>query len=292
MDLAARAGPRRLAPRRRGGYNPAVQIYYINVAARTDRRAFMEAQFARLGLAATRIEAVTPADLTPAQIARHCDPRRGAYLMPPELCCGLSHSKALGAVAEAGAPFAVILEDDCVLSARLPKFLAAFETLAPPLDLLRLETTFEQLRLLPAGLPPLAGIAICRPYSWASGAGGYLVSRRGAALAAGSRQFWSKAADRVLSNPYEPLPRRLHLCQVNPALAVQAERLGGTAPHLPSNIHAERHEGMRLEHVHFWRRRPHAIANWINRDIVVGAQKAWHQYVRGARKQAVAFAPD
>ena len=41
-----------------------MDIYYINLARRTDRRDFMEAQFQKLGLAATRIEAVTPADIS------------------------------------------------------------------------------------------------------------------------------------------------------------------------------------------------------------------------------------
>ena len=38
-----------------------IPLYYVNLASRPDRREFMDAQFARVGLAATRIEAVTPA---------------------------------------------------------------------------------------------------------------------------------------------------------------------------------------------------------------------------------------
>jgi hypothetical protein len=41
-------------------------VFYINVAARTDRRDFMESQFAELGIPVERIEAVLP-DQIPAE---------------------------------------------------------------------------------------------------------------------------------------------------------------------------------------------------------------------------------
>jgi len=267
-----------------------MKIVYINVASRTDRRDFMEGQLQALGLSAERIEAVTPADLTREQIDRYCDASRGAFLMPLELCCGLSHLRALRSVLVSGADRAIILEDDAVLSSRLPAFLQDFEQLSLACDLLRLETTFERTRLLASQMPACGGIAIQIPYSWASGSGAYLISRRGAQLAVASEELLRKPADRAMCNPYEPIPRRLGLKQVNPALAVQADRSPG-APRLPSDIGNSRGDGMRLERQYFWRRRPHAIAEWINRDIVIAAQKAWHEHVRGARKQVIPFLP-
>jgi hypothetical protein len=53
-----------------------VPVYYINLGARPDRRAFIEDQLAVLGLTGERIEAVSRADLTPEQKQAYCNPRR------------------------------------------------------------------------------------------------------------------------------------------------------------------------------------------------------------------------
>jgi len=204
-----------------------MKIVYINVASRTDRRDFMEGQLQALGLSAERIEAVTPADLTREQIDRYCDASRGAFLMPLELCCGLSHLRALRSVLVSGADRAIILEDDAVLSSRLPAFLQDFEQLSLACDLLRLETTFERTRLLASQMPACGGIAIQIPYSWASGSGAYLISRRGAQLAVASEELLRKPADRAMCNPYEPIPRRLVVVEAVAKRGVQrAEHLG------------------------------------------------------------------
>src|SRR5690242_19024849 len=99
-----------------------MQIYYINMARRTDRRAFMEAQLAKLGLEATRIEAVTPETFLASAVTAS----RGR-LTPVALSCSLSHVKAAEALLASGDPCALILEDDAILSTRLPEFLAALD---------------------------------------------------------------------------------------------------------------------------------------------------------------------
>jgi GR25 family glycosyltransferase involved in LPS biosynthesis len=260
-------------------------VYYINLAGRTDRRAFMEGQFARLGLTATRIEAVTPDDLVGPEFA--FEAKRWGRLAPRQLCCGLSHVRASKAMLADDSDVGIILEDDVLLSLRLPAFMNAFENLSPKLDLLRIETTFERMRLLPSRHAEIEGIGLFKAYSWASGAGGYLVSRNAAEQIARSREFWKRPADQVLCNPYEPLPRRLRLLQLNPGLAVQMDRWKGV-PALSSDLQDERLQ-VSDSKTDYWRRRPQAISDWVHRDIVVAAQKAWHQYVRGARKQPVPF---
>ncbi len=51
-----------------------IPVYYINVASRVDRRQFMEEQFARLGIAAERVDAVTPLEVSDARMAAHQHP--------------------------------------------------------------------------------------------------------------------------------------------------------------------------------------------------------------------------
>ncbi|MEO6394500.1 MAG: glycosyltransferase family 25 protein [Devosia sp.] len=269
-----------------------MRVYYINVAAHLERRDFMEGQFRALGLAAERIDAMTPAGLTTADLETWCNPRRGTWLTPMELCCSLSHVAALNAFIASDADFGLILEDDAVLSARLPQFLTQFEAEPAGIDLLRLETRHENLRLLPDARPAIEGVQFYTSHSWASGSAGYIVSRRAAERIAASRLTRLHASDRFLFNPYLPLLRHLVTRQANPALVIQADQLkSGHGPKLVSQL-ADRHIKRSAQAPFYWRRRPARIANWIRRDIIVAAQKAWHQYVRGAKKTPVPFAPD
>ena len=269
-----------------------MRIYYINVAAHRERCDFMDGQFRALGLAAERVDAITPAGLSAADLETSCNPRRGNWLTPMELCCSLSHVAALKAFLASDAPHALVLEDDAVLSTRLPRFLAHFESEPLGIDLLRLETRHENLRLLPDDRPEIEGVRFYTLHSWASGSAGYIVSRGAAQRIAESRMTRLHASDRFLFNTYLPLLRQLVTLQANPALIVQADQLQtGNLPKLVSQL-ADRHTKRSAQAPYYWRRRPARIANWIRRDIIVAAQKAWHQYVRGAKKTPVPFAPD
>ena len=269
-----------------------MQIYYINIAGRTDRRAFIESQFERLGLAATRIAATTPADLTDEMRRRWCDPRRRRWLTPSELSCSLSHLEAMRAMLDAGLDRALILEDDCELSLRVPRFLASLERQPPPAGLVRLETTLGTMRLKPYPGPHLEGVVLSRLYGWADGAGAYVVTRAAAETIVASRQLLLRPADQALFNPFCPLPGRVGLLQANPGLAVQTMRLKSpAAPSFGSDIEDRNQRGHK-EGPHVWRRLPYRLANALERDIVVGLQKVWHEAVGGAKKHRVIFAPD
>lgn len=270
-----------------------MQIYYINVDSYADRRAFMEGQFANLGLAGERIAAVTPKDISADDLDAYCSPRRARWLTPMEFCCSLSHLAAANALLASGAPHALVLEDDAVLSARLPRFLAAFEAAPPDLDLLRLETTRNQrLRLLPSGLPEIAGIGLYRSYSWAFGAGGYIVSRGGAEKIAASPETRLHAADRYLFDPYAALPRQMVAYQAKPTMIVQVSELeGDAAAQLPSRM-SDRVVKLQTQRPYFWAALPGRVIRWVERDVLIAIQKAWHEYVRGARKTPVPFTPD
>ncbi|MCC6271819.1 MAG: glycosyltransferase family 25 protein, partial [Microbacteriaceae bacterium] len=200
-----------------------MQIFYINLERRPDRRVFMEEQFARLGLAATRVAAATPAVLSPAEVARFCDPRHRLWLTPEELSCSHSHLRTYDAFLATGAPWAAIFEDDAVLSARLPSFLAAFDAAPPPLDLVRLETDFHRLVIHRRG-DMVDGIRLARYVGWERGSAGYLVSRRAAALHLASDAMRRRATDVALFHHVSPTWRHLAVRQADPALCSQADR--------------------------------------------------------------------
>lgn len=88
-----------------------MQVYYINLAAQTDRRAALEAELAQLppDWSINRVEAVTPATLDPARVV--------AGLKPGENACCQSHRRVMELAAAVGG-HALVLEDDVQLSPR------------------------------------------------------------------------------------------------------------------------------------------------------------------------------
>lgn len=96
-----------------------MHIYLINLNSRADRLAAMEAQFATLNLAYTRIEAVD--GLGDDNIGY---PENHSSLTKPEYACYLSHIRAYKTFIDGGESHCLILEDDMLLSRNLPNVLA------------------------------------------------------------------------------------------------------------------------------------------------------------------------
>jgi glycosyl transferase family 25 len=263
-----------------------IPIYWINLANRIDRRDFMKRQFGELGLAATRVEAVTGDEVSPADIAVYCDPRRFRRMSPAECACSLSHLKALRAFLSTSAPVALIFEDDMILSPRLPKFLAGIDPDHLAFDLLRLETSEEPIRVL--NVATIAEIEIVRYLGYDPGSGGYLVSRRGAQKILASRKARERPVDQALFDSFSPLGQRLVLWATIPGLCAQtrANRVG--VPELPSDITGPAATPNRPT----FRNRLHQALTAVRRDTIVGARKQWFQRVEGARTVRIPFASD
>jgi glycosyl transferase, family 25 len=260
-------------------------IYFINLASRQDRRASMERQLSALGLVGTRIEAVTPADLSPAVIDEFCNPDRDDSLSPTTLGCSLSHLAALSAFMATDAPFAVVLEDDVVLSSRLPSFLSALLRDRPEAGLIRIETSMRGIRAKKAERT-LADVEIIKPYSWESGSAGYVVSRQGAeAILAAGQQMKRRQPDIVLFRPFTQLSRRVALRQTNPALCIQSHHIAGAS--FGSDMRPPTRE--RTVPMNLFERLRHEASNVWRREIAVGIPQTWHQLL-GAKKRKIRFA--
>ena len=196
-----------------------IPIYYINLASRTDRREFMQAQFARLGLMAERIEAVTPSDISADLLARYCDATQPFYRRPNQLACSLSHEAAWRAMLAAGHERAVVMEDDAQLSQSLPDFLAALDTVA--FDLLRFERSSRKIRLLPAIETVGPDIAL-RPFrSTLSGRSGYIIGARAARRFLDNPEANARFGDRGLFNEMSGPGKGLVRYHTDPALCIQ-----------------------------------------------------------------------
>lgn len=261
----------------------AMLAFYINMTRDMDRRLFMEEQLSRVGLDAERIAAVTPDDLTDADRAeiRRID---AASSKTRAFCITLSHLKAMQALLASDAPQALIMEDDVMLSKRLPAFLAAFDASPPTADLLRIETSHHLLRLKPAEGTVL-GFDICRAYSFEGGRAGYILTRHAAETIVSGRDVRRVPHDIAMFDPYQPLARRLRIRQLRPALIRQAQyRTDGNGPRFvdaPGHVWSLREVG--------WAAGARRVVAAIRRDTVIAAQKAWHQHVGGAQKQQVEF---
>lgn len=264
-----------------------MQTYYINLGRRPDRRSEMETKFKRLGLTAERISAITPSELTPAQTARYCDPTQRHWMTDVELCCSLSHLKVLERFLADGGDYAMVLEDDAVLSESLPTFLTAFETQKPHVDLLRLETDLNGQRLMPKPETTINGIGISQSWSWAAGSAAYVVSRQGARAIIDSEELLRLQVDGALFNPYEPLARHLTMRHCLPALAVQIDRLDESRR--DSDIARARAQHEQPSPLPWPQRTARTLAGIFKTEVIYGSQRLFHTAFGGARKIPVPF---
>lgn len=179
----------------------------------------METQLAGLGLVGTRIEAVTPADLSAEEIALYCDGNRPRYLRRKELSCTKSHERVWQTMLDAGQSRALILEDDAVLSPRLTAFLGEID--AFDVDLIRIETAGRKLRAFAPAATTTGGIEL-RPFSSTPmGAAGYILKADAARRLLGHPAFRSRQTDLALYNPFEAPGASLSRLQTVPGLCQQ-----------------------------------------------------------------------
>ena len=201
-----------------GGHVP---VFYINVAARTDRREFMEAQFANLGVVGERVEAAVPADVPPdvAASARRPD---GTWRMGlGEIACTMSHFAAWQRAIDRGAMACAVFEDDGVISERFPDFLEALgPSLPQDIDLLKFETSRKPVRLGRRALP-LLGFTMQRLTSTHYGDCGYVISTRLAAKLLATLPLAPLPLDDYLFARSGDLLYTGRVYQLVPALAVQ-----------------------------------------------------------------------
>jgi glycosyl transferase family 25 len=223
---------------------PPLPVFYINLAGRSDRRAHIEGQLARLGLEAVRVDAVPAAGPVPAIVAPHVDPRAGFFLAPPVAACTMSHLLCWTQfLSLADAPeWALVLEDDAVLSDSLPAFLAAFLSVAGsvPADVVQLEVHVRPVRVLPPTLKLASGHHLAKFRSTRHGCACYLISRRAISILTARRDLFRQPIDLTLFRPFAGPGRSIRSLLADPGLAVQLDESGSDRPESRSDIAVER----------------------------------------------------
>ncbi|SDG88656.1 glycosyltransferase family 25 protein [Pelagibacterium luteolum] len=196
-----------------------VTLSYINLDTRADRREFFEEQTRRLGLDFKRQSAITPADLTPDEIARFCAAGQG--IRPVELACIKSHLAMIEDFVSTGKALGAFFEDDALLSDTLPQFLEDYEDSGGfGYDLIRLDHA-RRVRLFPASQTTSTQIAIHEFRSTLTGAAGYLLTRDAALKLAAYNGWGDRVFDHALYDPFSRPGNLLTRANVNPALVVQ-----------------------------------------------------------------------
>lgn len=253
----------------------------------------MEARLSGLGLEHERVEALTPADITPEQRDRYCDPAAHAWQSEGELACSLSHLAAMRQFLATPALYAAIFEDDAILAPSLPALLVQFEQAAPQIDILRLETTNTHMRLLPRGDAEIGEFALHRLFSTGGAAAGYVISRKGAKRVLAGEEVLFDLTDQALFNPYGPIARDLAVRQLVPALVIQEDRLGRRADRIAtSDLEGTRRHRDLIDRANFWRRTHYNFPDFVARDIVLPLRNVWLRLTRGAAKRDVPFKAD
>jgi len=185
----------------------------INMATATDRMGFMAAQMDDLGLDRERIEAVTPATLSPPE----CDPVWHRWQRPmrvTEMALCVSHMMAWERVEALGHP-CLVLEDDAVLAPGLPGFLAQVAGLRA-VEHINLETHGRK-KLLARRMHPDAPIR--RLYQDRVGSAAYVVWPAVARKLLAHARRIGAPSDALISSTYA-----MRSYQADPALAVQLDQ--------------------------------------------------------------------
>lgn len=213
-----------------------MELYFINLSRRNDRREAMEIQARRLGLTLTRLDAVDAHAADPSEIARWFEKTGPLGEIPKgDRCCALSHRLAWNRFVAGGAPYAAVLEDDVTLSDRAPLVLQSADWIPTGTDLIKLEHygPASQSVLLSDFTDVGHGFRLGRMRSRHTGAAAYILSRRAAELLLRVPRF-DLPVDHLLFNPNNSkLFARLGPWQLLPTVARQQQTD-------PSDIEASR----------------------------------------------------
>ena len=206
-----------------------MELYFINLSRRGDRRAAMETQARRLGLALARLDAMDAREAGPAELDRRFEKNGPLGVIPRgDQCCFLSHRLAWKRLVESGDAYAAVLEDDVELSPRAPLVLQNEDWIPPGTDLIKLEHygPASQSVLLSDFKNVCHGFRLGRMRSRHTGAAAYILSRRAAELLLQIPCF-DLPVDHLLFNPNNSrLFARLKPWQLVPAIARQQEFVG------------------------------------------------------------------
>lgn len=216
-----------------------MKIYVINLDQDTERLDFFTANFARLGIEFERIPAVDGRKFSEADYQAFMSqrPRNNKTWLRGQMGCFLSHYHAWQKIAADDERFCAVFEDDLHISDNLKKILADDSWIPDDVDLVRLDTSTNRVRLTNEPELSYARRKLYRVKSTSWCAGGYLLHRRAAQQLLALPTVAHEPADVILYNFEDSnIARKFHILQCNPALCTQDKHLASGKANFSSNI--------------------------------------------------------
>ncbi|OEO28932.1 hypothetical protein VW23_027750 [Devosia insulae DS-56] len=212
-----------------------IPVYYINLASRPDRRAFMERQFAEFGITAERIEAVRMDEVPRDLLEWHKTTHSLWRMAEGDLACGFSHQRCWQRLLESGAAAALVLEDDVQLAASVLDFLDPELAERLGADLLKLETFHSPVKL--GSVSQHVGTTELRELcSSQMGGAAYILTRDAARHSLGSVLRNQMGIDRFLFGRGGYHLLRSRVLQAIPSPCIQIDKLDAASRIGESNI--------------------------------------------------------
>lgn len=184
-----------------------MRIFCVNLDRSTERWDSIDRQASHLGLTIERFSAVDGATL---------DPLPDFPIAPGAIGCFLSHRGIWQVIKEGQDEYALIIEDDALLSSSLPAFLQDTSWIPKDADLMHLGSSDPRCRI--AGISrPAKGRRIYRCVA-CTGTEGYIISKRCAEALLREMVSVDREFDQVLFNGGRP---DLKTYKIFPALCTQ-----------------------------------------------------------------------
>ena len=159
-----------------------LKTWVINLDRATDRMGRIAAQLQRLGLDFERLPAVDARAFTAEQSAQLDAPayrrKHGMEPLPGELGCYLSHVEVMRRMLVSRAEFGLVLEDDVLLTQRLPAALRGLIEHAGRWDMVKLSAVHSGTPKKVLEVAPGQHLAVM--LSRCTGSSAYLINRRAA----------------------------------------------------------------------------------------------------------------
>jgi glycosyl transferase family 25 len=216
-----------------------IHSYLINLDQDTERLAFFTSAFSALGIDFERIPAIDGRRFseTDYQAFTRERPHHAHPWLRGQMGCFLSHYAAWEKIAHGQDRFCAVFEDDIHASEDLASILNNDRWLPDEIDLVRLETSTNRVRLSASPIqgPNERGVYTVHSTSWCAGA--YLINRRAAQQLIALPSNLHEPADAMLYNFEDSvLARKFRILQFNPAPCTQDKHLANGRINFASNI--------------------------------------------------------
>lgn len=189
-----------------------IQIYLINLDSSKDRLELVSSQLNTLKLEFTRIPAVLGKTL-PKEVIKRISPNRFNFkyrsqftreLLPSEIGCFLSHRNCWEELLKSSSDWALILEDDIIISNRLNDIIHNLSWIPKTSNIIQLSTLIDEKRIYikkNVNIQINSELRLVSPVSGVLGSQGYLISRAAAEYAIKISEIIPCPLDHFLFSP-------------------------------------------------------------------------------------------